>query len=86
MSEKNDGKKVKASRDQFQVHSEQTSFVRSTRSEDLIEGTDYYYNADGLFVFTSEFHKKRGYCCKSGCLHCPFGFETPTEDEIVEEN
>lgn len=24
----------------------------------------------------SEFLKKRGHCCKSGCLHCPYGFTT----------
>lgn len=25
-------------------------------------------------VFTAAYHLKRGYCCKSGCLHCPYGF------------
>ena len=23
-------------------------------------------------VFTEEYHLKRGYCCKSNCLHCPY--------------
>lgn len=35
----------------------------------------FYFNEEGLMVFTREFHLKRGYCCKNGCLHCPYGFE-----------
>ncbi|MBU2914576.1 DUF5522 domain-containing protein [Reichenbachiella agariperforans] len=35
---------------------------------------DYYFNASGLMVFTKEYHLKRGYCCKNGCKHCPYGF------------
>ncbi|MFK7948964.1 MAG: DUF5522 domain-containing protein [Saprospiraceae bacterium] len=37
----------------------------------LIKGKDYYIE-NGLYVFTAEFHKKRGYCCGSGCRHCPY--------------
>ena len=33
-----------------------------------------YENAEGFTVFTSVFLKKRGTCCKSACLHCPFGY------------
>lgn len=40
----------------------------------LKEGEDYYINRDGLFVFTEKYLKKRGTCCKSGCRHCPWGF------------
>ena len=32
-----------------------------------------YINKKGDTVFTAHFHRKRGYCCKSDCLHCPFG-------------
>ena len=32
----------------------------------------YYYNEQGLFVFTEQYHIDRGYCCGNGCLHCPF--------------
>ncbi|MBK7427175.1 MAG: hypothetical protein IPI60_09155 [Saprospiraceae bacterium] len=31
-----------------------------------------YYIENGLLVFTSTFHLKRGYCCGSKCRHCPF--------------
>jgi hypothetical protein len=41
---------------------------------ELIEGEDYFINEDGLFVFTEKYHLKRGYCCKSGCQHCPYGY------------
>ncbi|MEM9041811.1 MAG: DUF5522 domain-containing protein [Actinomycetota bacterium] len=26
----------------------------------------------GFSVFTSEFLARRGYCCESGCRHCPW--------------
>lgn len=32
----------------------------------------YYINENGLLVFTEEYHLNRGYCCGSGCKHCPF--------------
>jgi Family of unknown function (DUF5522) len=40
----------------------------------LVENIDYYME-NGFFVFTEKFHQDRGYCCKSGCRHCPYGFE-----------
>jgi len=40
----------------------------------LIEEIDYYIE-NGLYVFTSWFHLKRGTCCKNGCRHCPYGFK-----------
>jgi hypothetical protein len=41
------------------------------QDSDLQEGIDYYVE-DGLFVFTAVFLLKRGYCCESGCRHCPY--------------
>jgi hypothetical protein len=35
---------------------------------------DYYFNEDGLMVFTAAYHLKRGYCCKNKCRHCPWNF------------
>lgn len=40
---------------------------------ELIKGEDYYVDEQGLYVFTERYHRKRGYCCKSGCRHCPWG-------------
>jgi hypothetical protein len=39
----------------------------------LIEGEDFYYEGD-LMVFTAGYLRRRGYCCESGCRHCPYGF------------
>jgi hypothetical protein len=33
---------------------------------------DFYFDANGLVVFTEQFLKRRGYCCGSGCRHCPY--------------
>lgn len=41
----------------------------------LVEGIDYYLEND-LFVFTANFLRKRGYCCDSGCRHCPYKEES----------
>jgi len=37
----------------------------------LVEGTDYYLE-DALMVLTEDFLLRRGYCCDSGCRHCPY--------------
>ena len=34
----------------------------------------------GYLVFTRLKHLRRGYCCKSACRHCPYGFN-PTSAE-----
>ncbi|MBW3559980.1 MAG: hypothetical protein KY449_09465 [Proteobacteria bacterium] len=37
----------------------------------LVEGEDFY--REGPFVvFTAAFHLRRGFCCGSGCRHCPY--------------
>lgn len=45
----------------------------------LILGEDYYIDDLGRWVFTKEYHLKRGYCCspnkKVGCLNCPYRVE-----------
>jgi hypothetical protein len=30
------------------------------------------YLENGLLVYTAADHRKRGYCCGSGCRHCPY--------------
>lgn len=44
-----------------------------------LEEGDYYENEQGYRVFTEKFHLRRGYCCKSGCKHCPFGYDKKTD-------
>jgi hypothetical protein len=41
----------------------------------LVEGEDFYVE-NGLYVFTAEFLLRRGYCCESGCRHCPYSKES----------
>jgi len=36
---------------------------------------DFYFDG-GLMVFTAEYHRRRGYCCGSGCRHCPYTGKT----------
>jgi hypothetical protein len=42
------------------------------------EAADYYYSPEGYIVFTESYHRKRGYCCQSGCKHCPYGYDKKT--------
>ncbi|MDE3188082.1 MAG: hypothetical protein KGM96_11250 [Acidobacteriota bacterium] len=32
---------------------------------------DFYFDGPYM-VFTAAYHMKRGYCCGSGCRHCPY--------------
>lgn len=43
----------------------------ATRDAELEEGRDYYLE-NGKLVFSAIFLRKRGYCCESGCRHCPY--------------
>ena len=41
-------------------------------TEMRLEPEDYYMDGPYM-VFTAAYHLKRGYCCGSGCRHCPYG-------------
>jgi hypothetical protein len=51
-----------------------------TKQLPLVEGTDYYIEA-GRWVFTEEYHLRRGKCCGSGCRHCPYADSKPATRE-----
>jgi hypothetical protein len=36
-----------------------------------LEAEDYYFDGEYM-VFTAAYHLKRGFCCNSGCRHCPY--------------
>lgn len=59
--------------------------VIQMKENDLIFGEDFYYNEDGFMVFTAAYLLKRGYCCQSGCRHCPYGFEKDKKEVEVEK-
>jgi hypothetical protein len=52
-------------------------FSMFSKRNNLDEG-DYYLSPEGFIIFTEQYHLKRGYCCKSGCKHCPYGFNKKT--------
>ncbi len=52
-----------------------------TMTENLVEGIDYYIE-NGFVVFTAHYLQKRGYCCESGCRHCPYGFVRKNSEEV----
>ena len=39
--------------------------------KEFIEGKHYYLQ-NGLIIMTERYHKERGYCCGSKCMHCPY--------------
>jgi hypothetical protein len=45
---------------------------------DHLAAEDYYFSEEGFMVFTEIYLLKRGYCCKSGCRHCPYGYDKRT--------
>lgn len=49
-------------------------FMKPKEKKILQENVDYYIE-NGLYVFTKKYLAERGYCCKSGCRHCPYGFK-----------
>lgn len=40
---------------------------------------DFYYDENGLLVFTEKYHLDKGYCCGHGCRHCPYQYEAVPE-------
>ena len=43
-----------------------------------MDAEDFYWSPEGYRVFTEAYHRKRGYCCESGCRHCPYGYDPRT--------
>ena len=51
-----------------------------------LDPEDYYKTEEGYIIFTESYHLKRGYCCKSGCKHCPYGFDKKTGKIVPKKN
>jgi hypothetical protein len=41
------------------------------KEDKKVESLDFYIE-DGKYVFTKEFHLRRGSCCGNKCRHCAF--------------
>ncbi|MEO1049550.1 MAG: DUF5522 domain-containing protein [Bacteroidota bacterium] len=47
------------------------NYKRDKKARETVE----FYMENGFYVFTEKYHLKRGYCCQSGCRHCPYGYK-----------
>jgi hypothetical protein len=53
--------------------------IRDRHAAAVAAGPPVYSDpVSGLSVFTARFLERRGYCCESGCRHCPYGENTST--------
>ena len=50
--------------------------------QNLREGVHYYLE-NGFVVFTEVFLLERGFCCHSGCRHCPYDEDGEPRPEKV---
>jgi len=50
----------------------------------LKEGEDFYREGPYI-VFTEKRLSDRGYCCESGCRHCPYGFRRNARGDAPDE-
>ncbi|HVR41281.1 MAG TPA: DUF5522 domain-containing protein [Thermoanaerobaculia bacterium] len=50
-------------------------------AKELVEGIDFYREGP-YFVFTEKYLRVRGYCCVSGCRHCPYGFRKDQRGDV----
>ena len=42
-----------------------------SQKQDELQPGDFYFEGQYM-VFTEAYHLRRGYCCNSGCRHCPY--------------
>ena len=52
----------------------------NTEPSEMAEDDEFYFDGPYM-VFTEAYHLRRGYCCYSGCRHCPWGFALPTSSQ-----
>jgi hypothetical protein len=68
----------------WRLHLSFDNFAAMTFREkptDKLDKEDYYLTEEGYIVFTEAYHLKRGYCCQSGCRHCPYGFNDKKKEK-----
>ena len=64
---------VKGSPPSYLSSDDMSDAERDTPQQPMIEGEDFYLE-DGFVVLTAHFLRERGWCCRNGCRHCPYGF------------
>jgi hypothetical protein len=50
------------------------AYATTEKNAPLIENIHFYKEGHN-WVFTELYHMLRGYCCKNGCRHCPYGYK-----------
>ena len=61
-----------ASRDSESIRDPSEYDDSQDRQDGALQEGLHYYIEHGLMVFTEVFLRQRGYCCESGCRHCPY--------------
>jgi len=56
-----------------------------TNNSSLVKGIDYIINEEGNLVFTAHYLLKRGHCCQSGCLNCPYNYSDRIDPNVPAE-
>ena len=56
---------------QVKLDEDPTAKQKIELRSDELHAEDFYHEGPYL-VFTTAYHLKRGYCCNSGCRHCPY--------------
>jgi len=61
-----------------------TDFLKTTNPEDpsLVAGPGDFYFDQGRIVFTGSYLQRRGFCCGSGCRHCPYPKDLPSRATV----
>lgn len=50
---------------------------RSDKSWSSTPQAGEFYFDGPYMVFTEAYHLRRGWCCQSGCRHCPYRYPKP---------
>ena len=50
----------------------------------LKKGIDYTVE-NKLYIFTSKYLEKRGYCCRNVCRNCPFDFSRKSNNSKINQ-
>ena len=55
----------------------------STKAEPI--PGEAFYLENQFMVFTAKWHLKRGFCCGSGCRHCPYDQTDKNSGSLAKE-
>jgi hypothetical protein len=65
-------------------YAQQEKHPGSASASGLVAGEDYY-SEGAVIVFTARYLLRRGYCCESGCRHCPYTNATSSDPSSIRQ-